>query len=373
MVERYRPATTGELPPPAVPENMFLERREITFLSSGCVLLDCIIGGGWPFSRMVNIIGDKSTGKTLLAEEAMLLFHRKHKRKPHYRETESAFDVSYFESLGGTEDMIDFGPKGPDTHWRTIEQIIDDMTALLDKVDANVRLKAKALKELKVNKKKRLEELDEVVRKQLPMELYIVDSLDSTSSEAELKRDIHEGSYNLEKQKLFGEFCRKEIGRIKRANICFMIISQTRDRIGPMIRGAKYRRHCDSVLNFYCSAVVYLADCGKVYETNKGIKRPVAIKIRAKCDKNKISMPFRQCTFELRFGYGIDDDWACLDFLKEVGRLKDMGLKELPKTLKGLDLVKLKVVTKKVWWDIETMFIPPKGKYAEPETTGGAA
>ena len=367
MVERYRPGTAAVV---TAPENPFLGRSKLVFLSSGCTLLDCIIGGGWPFKRIVNVIGDKSTGKTLLAEEAMLLFYRKYKRKSRYRETESAFDNSYFDSLGGdASKMIDFGPEGSDTHWQTVEQLIDDLSGLMDKIEDSIRAKAKKLKEQKANKKKLLKDLEVQLWKETPPELYIIDSLDSLSSEDEVKRDIHEGSYNLSKQKLLGEFFRKEVGRLKKCNILLFIISQTRDRIGPMIRGKKYRRHCDKVLDFYCSAVVYLADLGKVYETNKGIKRPVAIKIKAKCDKNKISMPFRECTFELVFGYGTDDDFACLDYLKEVGRLKDMGLKEYPKSLKGIDLVKLKVVTQKVWLDIESMFMPERGKYAKIEET----
>jgi RecA/RadA recombinase len=313
---------------------------------------------------MVNIIGDKSTGKTLLAEEAMVLFTRRFRKKPHYRETESAFDKSYYESLGGDPAMIDFGPNGSDTHWNAIEQIIDDMTKLMDTIEDGVKIKAKKLKEQRANKKRKLGDIEGDLWKKLDPEMYIIDSLDSLSSEDELKRNIHDGSYNLSKQKLFGEFMRKEIGRIKKCKILFMIISQTRDRIGPMIRGKKYRRHCDKVLDFYASAVIYLSDLGKVKETNKGITRPVAIKIKAKVEKNKVAMPFRECVFELRFGYGIDDEWACVDYLKEVKRLGEMGWKEPPKTLKGVDIEKLKRVTVKVWRDIETMFVPPKGKYA---------
>ncbi len=367
MVERYRPGS--ETAVAALEGNPFLTRSKLVFLTSGCTLLDCIVGGGWPFKRIVNIIGDKSTGKTLLAEEAMLLFYRTYKRKSRYRETESAFDNSYFDSLGGKADtMIDFGPEGSDTHWQTVEQIIDDLSGLMNKIEDGIRVKAKKLRDQKANKKKKLSEIESKLWKETPPELYIIDSLDSLSSEDEIKRDIHEGSYNLSKQKLLGEFFRKEVGRLKKCNILLFIISQTRDRIGPMIRGKKYRRHCDKVLDFYCSAVVYLSDLGKVYETNKGIKRPVAIKIKAKCDKNKISMPFRECVFELRFGYGVDDDWACLDYLKEVGRLSEIGLKEYPKSLKGIDIVRLKTVTKKVWIDIESMFVPEKGKYATEET-----
>jgi recombination protein RecA len=368
MVARYRPG--AETPA----SNPFLTREEVTVLSTGCTLLNCIIGfkkGGWPFGRMVNIIGDKSTGKTLLAEEAIANLFMKVDGEPlypgakaHYRECESAFDPSYAQALGVPVDRIDFGPQGADTHWQTMEQVLDDLRSVLNKFDAEVAEKVQALKKQKAGRKKKNHELEAMVIKKMPVSLYIIDSLDALSSEVELARDIHEGSYNLTKQKIFGELCRSEIGRIKRAKMCLMIISQTRDRIGTMIRGKKYRRHCDKVLDFYSSVVIYLADLGKVVETRKGIKRPVAIRVKAKADKNKIAMPFRECVFELRFGYGIDDEYACLDYLKEVKRLRDVGLTEVPDSLDGINVAQLKEKTIGVFLDVEGMFLPTKGKYA---------
>ena len=39
--------------------------------SSGSVQLDCGLGGGWPFGRIVIIAGMESTGKTAIALKAM--------------------------------------------------------------------------------------------------------------------------------------------------------------------------------------------------------------------------------------------------------------------------------------------------------------
>jgi RecA/RadA recombinase len=371
MVERYQPAVMPELrrnglrpgvPAPAV-VNPFMTRKEISFLSTGCTLLNCVVGGGWAFGRVVNIVGDKSTGKTLLAEEAMAIFCQMYPReKPHYRETEAAFDESYFAALGGDPSRIDFGPDGSETQWETVESIMNDIKALLDKFDKTLAEKVALLR--KKRRKLTLAEAEAQVLPTIPPSLYIIDSLDALSSEAELARKVEDGSYGLEKQKLLGLFFRKEIRRMKRARMGLIVISQIRDRIGAMIRGVKYTRTGGKALDFYASIVLFLADLGKVYETNKGIKRPVAIKVKARATKNKITMPFRECIFELRFGYGVDDDWACLDWLKEVKRLDAIGLKEPPKNLKDVDLVQLKQETIKVWMDIEKSFTPAKGKYA---------
>jgi recombination protein RecA len=370
MVERYRANSN-----PSGPGNPFLDRKEIKFLTTGCTLLNCVIGGrrgGWPFGRMVNIIGDKSTGKTLLAEEAFAnLFMKKNGvalypgAKGYYRETESAFDVSYARALGVDVSRIDFGPNGPDTHWQMMEDVMEDLERILGDYEAKALEKARVLKKLKGNRSKSLDQLVIAAAKTLPPTLYVIDSLDALTTRAEIKRDLDEGSYNLEKQKIFGKLFRTMVGRIKRANMCLMIISQTRDRIGPMIRGRKYRRHCDKVLDFYASVVIYLADLGKVYETKKNIKRPVAIRVRARADKNKIYVPFKECVFELRFGYGIDDEFACLDYLKEVKRLEDFGLSKVPESLSAdIDVERLRQTTIDVFADVEGMFLPAKGKYA---------
>ena len=40
------------------------------FLSTGCIVLDAIMGGGLPMGRIVEIYGDTSTGKSLIAAQA---------------------------------------------------------------------------------------------------------------------------------------------------------------------------------------------------------------------------------------------------------------------------------------------------------------
>ena len=45
--------------------NYFLENKNLEFVSSGCKILDCVLGGGYPLGRIANIVGDKSTGKCI--------------------------------------------------------------------------------------------------------------------------------------------------------------------------------------------------------------------------------------------------------------------------------------------------------------------
>src|SRR4029077_14447496 len=74
--------------------NYFVDlKTKIDFIDSGSALLNCVLGGGWPLTRIVNIVGDESTGKTLLVIEACANFHRQYAEgNIYYREAESAFD-----------------------------------------------------------------------------------------------------------------------------------------------------------------------------------------------------------------------------------------------------------------------------------------
>ena len=58
------------------------------------------------------------------------------------------------------------------------------------------------------------------------------------------------------------------------------------------------------------------------------VKRAVGVRIKAKCKKNKVSMPFRECEMTITFGFGINDVEASLEWLAEVKALDRLGLKE---------------------------------------------
>ena len=65
MAEKYKPETEEK---PAAGD--YFERQVLDFIPTGCTLLDCVLGGGWPLGRISNVVGDKAVGKTLLAIEA---------------------------------------------------------------------------------------------------------------------------------------------------------------------------------------------------------------------------------------------------------------------------------------------------------------
>ncbi len=319
-----------------------------SFISSGCKVLDLMLGGGWCKNRIINIVGDKSTGKTLLCIEAAANFSRKYPDgKIIYRDCEAAFDENYAAALGMPIDRVDFGTR--DEQLETVEDLF--------------------------------EELDELIKTSEVPTIYFLDSLDALSDRVEMSNDIDKATYGGSKPKQLSKTFRMLVRKLSKSNVTLVIVSQVRDKIGAMF-GKKWSRSGGRALDFYCSQVVYLAHIGLISKTVSGIKRPVGVKVKAKSEKNKVGLPFREAEFEITFGYGIDDTLACLLWLKEAKSLDqiedfknstpEVELRKFSKRLMEGDRAEYKAAMKKIrstvskrWYEIETSFLPKQSKYGD--------
>lgn len=340
MAEKYKPETEEK---PAAGD--YFERQVLDFIPTGCTLLDCVLGGGWPLGRISNVVGDKAVGKTLLAIEACANFTEFYPNgRIWYREAESAFDVAYAEGLGLPVEAVDFGPDDIDTMWDTMDDVIEDMLDILDE------------------------------KTKYDQGLYIIDSLDALSSRAELDRKPGEGTYGLEKQKMLGELFRRHRNKFRKRNVHVMFISQLRDKIGVFF-GEKQTRTGGKALDFYASQILWLSQLKKLTRTIGGVKRPTGVQVRANCKKNKVGRPFRECDMKIRFDYGVDDLDGNLEFLKGADMLGSLlGGKTIDGYIKSLEKMdddkfhaecaKVQLETRKAWQKIEEGFTPNRRKYA---------
>lgn len=320
-------------------------KEDLKFITSGSKVLDLALGGGWARSRIANIVGDKSTGKTLLCIEASANFVAlEPKGKVRYREVEAAFDKGYAAALGMPVDRVDFGSKRVDT----VEELWDD-----------------------------LEKIAELAR---GPELVVVDSLDALSDEEEMARDMRKGSYGAKKAKNMSELFRRLVRKLERKDVTVIIVSQVRDKMNVSF-GDKVGRSGGRALDFYASQVPYLAHLGRLSRTTKGVKHVTGVEIRAQIKKNKVSLPFREAYFPVLFGWGIDDIASCLSYLKETkslaaadykANLTDGDILAISRDLINgprdefqKELKHLHQCVEKKWRDVELSLLPNRTKYGK--------
>jgi len=308
-----------------------IKKKDLQFVSTGCAVLNCVLGGGYPLGRVVNIVGDKSTGKTNLAIEALANFVREYPEGiPYYIEAEAAFDIDYAEVLGMPIDKVKF-MDDVDTVELLFERLIQIITEHGDNGTPA---------------------------------FVVVDSLDALSDKSEMEREIDKGTYGVEKARKMSELFRRLVKKIEKTNVCLFVINQIRDKIGVMF-GEKHSRSGGKALDFYASQILWLSEVKKITKTIKGIDRPIGIIVKAKCKKNKVGLPFRECQFPIIFGYGIDDITANLEFLKGVkGALEELNITDddLKNITKELE-VKIAEHVVKVWNETEEGFLPKRRKY----------
>lgn len=315
----------------------------LAFIPTGCTLLDCAIGGGWPLGRIANVVGDKSTGKTLLAIEACANFAATFpKGRIKYREVESAFDIPYAATLGLPTKRVDFG--------KDVVETVEDFETDLKEFAASLP-------------------------KGVPG-MYVLDSLDPLSDNAEMDAATDAKGYGTAKAKMMSRLFRKLTRKLARHQVFLLIISQVRDKIG-VAYGRATTRAGGRALDFYASQVIYLAQVGRIMKTRSGIKRAVGVDVLAKVDKCKVGPPFREAEFPVVFGFGMDDVTSSVVWLKLVGRLKDAGLRSSPKKLKRYlsrvgkmstdeyneERQRLAKVVRVVWDEVDEGFLPKRKKY----------
>lgn len=321
--------------------------RSVKFVSSGSRLFDLMLGGGWAQGRVVNLVGDKSSGKTLLAIEAVVNFARISGVKAiRYAEAEAAFDEDYAEQLG-LPAGITFAktPEGKGLH--TVEDWYKDLDAFLTSQTSGKPC------------------------------LYVLDSLDSLSDDKEMEQEIGTASYGAAKAKKMSETFRKLTQKIEDANCTLFIISQLRDKIGVTF-GETKTRSGGKALDFYASQIVWLAELQKIKKTARGIDRTIGTRVLAKAKKNKVGMPYRDCELVIIFSYGVDDEESMLTWItknkaetalptgltvKQIrSDVTDCKMSEDRDSLRDINNLLFEAVNNR-WQEVEKAIAPPMKKY----------
>lgn len=281
-------------------------KERVDFLSSGCITLNLALSGkglngGWARGRVVNIVGDGSSGKTLLALELAFWCYKNIKKVKSeifpkvkklivvYNNAEGVMDFPLEKMYG--EDFAKF------IQWKNTKN-----------VERMGRDYVKRLNSLKKGE----------------CLIYIVDTWDALGSAAGSKRfedsieDEKEikGSYHLEKQKyanlFFDNVCSRMGHNEKDATL--FIVSQVKTKIG-MAFGKKTYRGGGKALDFYTHQVAWIRELKRIEKSIRKEKRVYAIRSGVKVERSKVGKPFRESNFWILYDYGLDNLSSQIEFL----------------------------------------------------------
>lgn len=269
----------------------------VEFLHSGSVCLNLAgsnkgQNGGWARGRIINLVGDGSSGKTLLALElAARCFYKVKQTISNIYPPVKSVRIRYINA----EKVMDFpiaqmyGKQFEDgVEWVNDIDTVEDMGNDI----------GRTIKEGKSGQ----------------FLLYVVDSLDALTSKAAKKRfedavksnKEEDGSYGTEKAKYLSSFFGHLCGMMDGKDVTVVVISQIRQKIGVTF-GEKYMRAGGKSLDFYTHQVCWLSEMEKLKRTVMGEDRVYGIRVLARFKRNKVAKPFREAELTILFDYGLDD------------------------------------------------------------------
>src|SRR5574343_370015 len=182
-----------------------------------------------------------------------------------------------------------------------------------------------------------------LVQKEKPF-IYVLDSLDSLSSDQEIEREYKEAiraaksddhvkelkqSYNVEKAKILGQILRMIVSDISELGSVVNIIQQTRQKLDAMPFGEKDKTSGGDAPFYYSTAQCWT----KTIETFKDdkYKRDIGQRVRLKIKKNKLIGKKREIEFDIMNSIGIDNIGANIDFMLDAKMwTKERGVITVP-------------------------------------------
>ena len=254
------------------------------WISTGSRMLDYICSnrknGGLPEGRIVEIFGPPSIGKSHIATQ-IARSTQEMGGVVVYIDTENATSVDNLRLLGVN---VSTRFVYVDTH--CTEEVLAIAEATI--------LKARAME------------------KDVPVTI-VWDSVAASSPKAELLGDYDQNSIGLQARAI-SKGMRKITGVIANQNVLFVILNQTRMKIGVMF-GDPETTPGGKAIPFHATTRIKLG-AGQQIKDGDDV---IGIHVSAKTIKNKVAPPFRKVDFEIHFGVGIKEHEQLFDLLRKHG------------------------------------------------------
>ena len=253
---------------------------DVESISTGSLSLDIALGiGGLPKSRIIEIYGPESSGKTTLALQ-VIAEAQKNGGVCAFIDAEHALDPSYAKKLGvNTTDLL---ISQPDTGEQALEI-----------TDTLVRSGA--------------------------ISVLVVDSVAALTPRAELEGEMGDHHMGLQ-ARLMSQALRKLTGSISKSNTMVIFINQIRMKIGVMF-GSPETTAGGNALKFYSSVRLDIRRIGAI----KNGEEIVGNQTRVKVVKNKVAPPFKVVEFDIMYGQGISKTSELVDLGSKADIVEKSG------------------------------------------------
>ena len=254
--------------------------RQIPAISTGSLSLDIALGvGGLPRSRVVEIYGPESSGKTTLALQVVANAQQGGGIAA-YIDVEHALDPAYMKMLGVN---------------------IDDL--LVNQPDAGEQ----AL------------EVAEMLVRSNAVDVVVLDSVAALVPRAEIEGEMGDTHVGLQ-ARLMSQALRKLTAVISKSRTLMIFINQIRMKIGVMF-GSPETTPGGRALKFYSSVRLDVRRIGAIKDGDKIVGNRTRVTVK----KNKVAPPFRKAEFDLMYNQGISYEGDVIDLAVEHGVAQKTG------------------------------------------------
>lgn len=290
--------------------------NDVEYMRTGCTLLDLLIGGkkdvlGFPYGCILDITGDKSSGKSFLKNEiiATNYWKKKAEKKPFKWFSDDCESGDTFDS----EEMygFDIHPSDRKLGGKSVED-----SDTIEEMDAHVALMLDSMADSDVG-------------------IYAIDSIDGISDkhrEDKATKRMNQAKKSLEVKDdgdfgtgqakfLSQQFFPTKHKKLKDKKCTLLLINQLRENVaaaGPL--APKWKISGGKALEFYFHTQVFLKTVRKI-ESNGII---VGAFVKATTTKSKTPRPYRECYYSVYFNYGIDNIGSNIDYLFDLRDEKGM-------------------------------------------------
>ena len=263
------------------------EAHDLGFVSTGSYALNRIISGdymkGIPVGMITQFHGEASTAKTVFATHIL----KEAQSKGYYTmlvDSENAYNPTFARQLGVDPARLVYST--PETLEESF-QVMEDTILSIREVDPSTPI------------------------------IIAYDSIAVSPSKAEYDAESYDG-HNMQgavRAKATGACLRKINPLMRKHKVALIVINQIRSKVGVLYGNPETMAAGGKSLDYYLGVNLKCISNKTADLVRDDNKQVIGITGTVRNTKNKVSIPFRECDFELMYDEGLN---ACAGMLKQL-------------------------------------------------------